>query len=487
VADGKTIVSAAVDGHVCLWNAATGKPLREFHVADNLRPLDLSADGKILAMSARGASGCVLVDVATGKVLGKWETKAFGLVGRAAFSPDGRMLAVAAYPAVKVDPTSGRFGMIISWTLRLLDAATAKEIHNFGDDLCRIDRLFFSRDGKRLVASCKQDSYMFGGLAPRHKSEGTHVWDVVTRQKQHELKDVDWALFFLPDNRTLAAGLGNWNWPSGLALHDTAGVRPQQWLPVSIDAKFKAVCRTGNQVVHEYWVQGEKTILTLRDADTGKRLLQWQLARQWCSLRTVDFSPDGNFLATGAADTTVLVWDLRAMLRAKPEPVALQAQELPKLWADLSSTDENIAVDAIDRLVENPMAALALLKQHVKPLPNAELQRWLADLDSDAYAKREKAASELARLEFGAAKPLKDLLEKKPSLELRLRVDLLLKKLEEPIVSKHFQASWRTVVVLAQIGTPEARAFLEALSKGIAGARLTQLARVALERMPEKG
>ena len=45
---------------------------------------------------------------------------------------------------------------------------------------------------------------------------------------------------------------------------------------------------------------------------------------------------------------------------------------------------------------------------------------------------------------------------------------------------------WRALEVLEQIGTPEARAVLKALAEGAPAARLTQGAKVALERLAKR-
>jgi hypothetical protein len=74
------------------------------------------------------------------------------------------------------------------------------EVHNFGDQLCHIERLFFSPDGQRLVACGNQDHDAGASQTPRHTHGGTHIWDVATGQEQRVFKNVDWALLFLPDN-----------------------------------------------------------------------------------------------------------------------------------------------------------------------------------------------------------------------------------------------------------------------------------------------
>ena len=133
------------------------------------------------------------------------------------------------------------------------------------------------------------------------------------------------------------------------------------------------------------------------------------------------------------------------------------------------SAEQAVAIDAIDRLVEMPDAVLPLVQQHVKPVPAPELAQLLDDLDSDSFVKRSMAMKELASLEFAAAKTLRAALQNQPNLELRQRVEILLKKLQEPITSPQLLASWRAVTILEQLDTPAAREYLKVLAGGGAG------------------
>jgi hypothetical protein len=70
-----------------------------------------------------------------------------------------------------------------------------------------------------------------------------------------------------------------------------------------------------------------------------------------------------------------------------------------------------------------------------------------------------------------------------PSVETRERVEQILAKLDAPITDGETLRRLRAVEVLAQIGTPEARRFLQPLAGGAPEARLTQDAKVCLERL----
>ena len=84
-----------------------------------------------------------------------------------------------------------------------------------------------------------------------------------------------------------------------------------------------------------------------------------------------------------------------------------------------------------------------------------------------------------------AAKPaLRKVLAGNPSLELRRRVEPIVKKLDSwQASSPAMQREWRAVEVLELLGTPEARKLLQKLAQGLPDARLTQEAKASLERL----
>jgi hypothetical protein len=78
---------------------------------------------------------------------------------------------------------------------------------------------------------------------------------------------------------------------------------------------------------------------------------------------------------------------------------------------------------------------------------------------------------------------LRETLQAKPSLEMRQRVESLLKKLEGPITLPKKLQTLRAIWVLERIGSGEARQLLEVLATGSSIARETLDAQAALERL----
>jgi hypothetical protein len=89
----------------------------------------------------------------------------------------------------------------------------------------------------------------------------------------------------------------------------------------------------------------------------------------------------------------------------------------------------------------------------------------------------------LEKLGDVARPALRRVLEGKPNLEVRRRVEALLKKIEDGPPAAEEVGALRAVEVLEALGTAEARRLLEDLARGDKGARLTQEAGAALQRL----
>ncbi len=119
----------------------------------------------------------------------------------------------------------------------------------------------------------------------------------------------------------------------------------------------------------------------------------------------------------------------------------------------------------------------------MKAVSREQIDRWIKDLDSDQFAVREKARAELENLGELAEPALRRILENKPTLEQRRRIEPMLAKLEAAIPSGESLRSLRAVRVLEHAATPEASHLLRELAGGAEGASLTGTAKAALARL----
>ena len=112
------------------------------------------------------------------------------------------------------------------------------------------------------------------------------------------------------------------------------------------------------------------------------------------SILGLSFTPDGHSLISNSFDTTLLVWDLVAVRARQPKPSAISDAATAAAWNDLASADARVAYRAFALLIDAPTQAVPLLRSHLKPaaaLDAARIERLLAGLDSDVFAKREQA------------------------------------------------------------------------------------------------
>jgi hypothetical protein len=199
------------------------------------------------------------------------------------------------------------------------------------------------------------------------------------------------------------------------------------------------------------------------------------------------FASDGKHLFSGGTDATALTWDLTHLTRSQAAPAAeLPARAVDALWTDLAGKDATQAFDAIRKLSASPDQAVALLKDRLRPATPADpkrLSRLVADLDSERFAVRRQAQSELEELGELAESALRKALVGDPSLEVRHRVERLLDNLTGQVPPAGRLRELRGVELLELIGSSEARQLLQTLAEGAPEARLTQEARSTLRRL----
>jgi hypothetical protein len=158
-------------------------------------------------------------------------------------------------------------------------------------------------------------------------------------------------------------------------------------------------------------------------------------------------------------------------------------------WADLASANGARGYSAVCRLADHPRLAVPYLRARLRPIttPDAgRIARLIARLDSDHFETRQKASAELERLAELAQPALLRAKHRKPTPEVRKRVDELLRKLERPVTAPEKLRQIRAVEALERMGTPEAQRLLEELAKGAPAARLTREAKESLERLARR-
>ncbi len=298
-------------GTVKLRNPETGKTTSAFQFPLEVLAIAISPDGKQLAIGTSGilqgprakpynvAPGRLeLLSFPEGKVL-------FSLKGGSnsypsiAFSPDGKLLAVGGSPATEKGAPRDTTPITI-W-----DPATGKQKQTLKGQPGYIRGVAFSPDGKMLaVASMAQDR-------PGQPWLGyAHLWDVESGKDLIELKVTEtvWSVAFGPNGNMAATGGGDgnirlWNPASGKELAKLkAGAPVVSALAFSPDGRLLAAGGgdPGN---------GEATgVLKIWDAETLKELEE--LKGHEGTVRGLTFSSDSAKLAVADQRGTLKLWSL---------------------------------------------------------------------------------------------------------------------------------------------------------------------------------
>jgi hypothetical protein len=193
----------------------------------------------------------------------------------------------------------------------------------------------------------------------------------------------------------------------------------------------------------------------------------------------LSFASDGRTLATGHLDSTILIWDLVPPIRSA------NARSVQRLWDELIASDAAKAYAASWRLADSGNEAFQFLRERLRPVTAASAEQvrpLLADLDSDNFSKREAAAARLRELGDRAVGFLTQELKGHPSLEMRRRIEELLKVLERPASGETLR-TLRAMAVLEYTGTAEAQQILKTLAQGMPEARVTREAKASLQRL----
>jgi WD40 repeat protein len=471
-ADKGTLISIGLDQQVLRWDQATQTPRRCFAWrTDSAGRVALSPDGNTLAVYDYGKTHEVrLWNVRTGKpdrVLGKARENLWVI----AFSPDGRLVAAGGDERV----------------IHVWDVREGKEVRRIEGVDHRVMRLCFSPDGKALA--CGMDPQGDAGSEPTLR-----LWDVASGKELRSFarRACVGSLAFSPEGKVMASGDGDWGGRSDLGGQSEASVRLwdtttgkelcQHSMPGSTEVRAVAFSPDG-KLIASGGARTKDSSVHLWEAATGRLIRRFR--GHHSGVWAVAFAADGLTVASGAGDSTILLWDITGRRKdGQLRGAALTPRELETCWNNLAGADAAKAYDAVWALVAAPEHALPFLAKHLRPAPPPDakiIARLLADLDSDNLSVRQRAMKELGKFGGAIAPALRRTLEGKPSLEVRRRVQQLLDQ----------KCDWtperlrehRAIQALEHIGTQQAKEVLKNLAAGAPDTFRTEEVKAALQRI----
>ncbi len=355
----------------------------------------------------------------------------------------------------------------------LWDVAIGKQVRKIDGLIDDVSSVVFCPDGKAFVSSHQDRDE--GALRGR----GLRLWDSATGKELRALNCTEnvRGVYFSPNGKLLTGRVGSrfsrpsiWDMTEGKEYPLLRLSWKCRWGGFSPDSRLLVLDCADSE-----WALG---LIEVVSGEVVRRLPG--IHDGWVS--AVAFSPDGKLMATGGGDSTVLIWDLTGRYGAA---ASRKSVDLKKCWTDLAGPDTTQAYTALWALAAVPEQSVPFLREKLHPLPplgetqRQKVQQWLADLESDDFARRQQALKELWGLGPMASPALRAALKGRPSLEARRQIEQLLKE----------TVGWpperlrlmRAVMALEHMGTADARSLLEELARGAPQALVMREAQAALD------
>jgi WD40 repeat protein len=435
-----SFLSFSVTGEVILWNSK--------HEPDVRRESSPEREGKSAALSNHGRvvvypspRGLFVDDVKHPVEVESWSKKAN--LYFAIFSPDPNLLLTTQY------------GSLGFWS-----------IEDRSVDEVDLDRkwaysMALSGDGTRLILIVEGGS--------KETDTTVQVWDVASRKKLRDLKNVQsHGPIALSANGRIAAV---WDTKGRLRRFDT-----------DTGQEFAGGNENGKVPNDLVFTPDGRSLMV--GAEDGVRFLEPLTGRELFRLdggqgavKCLALNRDGTLLATGGADSTILLWDLRRVLRnglaSQEERMPLFSEQRETLWVQLASTDPTTSFQAAETLMNGGKASVAFLRAHLltKKQPmmgDAEQRRLLKQLADPDYKERAKAFVALKKLGRQVEPMLREALRTEKDEIMHLRLRTFLRELEaDGFVAAEDDRirEMRIVQLLEWMDTPAAHELLRDLKK----------------------
>ena len=488
--DGSRIITRGKQGDAHIWDAA-GKHLRMFSVGGQ-RGMALSPDGRRMVWldvekrpleSAQwqqaqppivAGSRLYLYDLATDRLVKNSEFIG-GSAKDVAFADAGKTFITVDSPAGWVRVWDSQNGSLIR-RFRAIDEAELQQENYSG-----IRRSAVSPDGKTLVAAYYPGEAFLATVFPL----AVRLWDLETGKELHVLSGhcnevLDMA--FSPDGRLLAT--------AGTEYQDdfNQGKRNHQVFVWKVATGTRLTALPDGLPISACCIAFSPDGRSLATA-TPEGLIQiWETAT-WTVLTEFSghrdqptalmFTPSGQLLS-GSLDTTVLAWNTRPPRSDAPAT-------LDSAWTDLVKRDASIAFKAQGRFLSAPSETIKVFAERIKPADDMSMRikQLIAELDSEKYSVRENASKTLGELGEQARPYLEESIKNVKSQEATDRMRKILDDPKEISLTPEQLRQIRAVQVLEWINDATSKDLLKKWAGGFKGALLTGQGKAALKRLED--
>jgi len=164
----------------------------------------------------------------------------------------------------------------------------------------------------------------------------------------------------------------------------------------------------------------------------------------------------------------------------RPQPLELKPEQMQTAWADLADPAKSYL--GVQQLV-SATKAVPFLKERLRladPPKPGQIEKLVEELDDTTFATRQKATETLEKLGMAADSALRKVLDGKPPLEVRRRIENILATFARQRTQMLYG-----LTVLTLHGTHDALTLLISLSEGPKDAVLTSDAQGAIANMSQ--